>query len=450
MGSYSLPVQIKSCEIIAPKVPCQEHWLPLSNLDLLLPTVDLSFFFCYKKPHDENINPKTIADVIKNTLALALVSFYPLAGQIVPNMLGETELHCNNRGVDFVHAYCDDELKDLDLHHPDDSVRGKLVPVNKEGVVSVQLTELKCGGLVVGCTFNHRVVDAYSVNFFLTRWSEIARYNDTKTHTPPCFRRSLLSAHGPPYHDSIVDRISLKASALPPIETSDDRFFSRIYCINADDIKRIQSLAGGKRTKLESFSAFLWKTIAEGEDIENFKLGIVVDSRKRMTSTEEKKAQMENYIGNALSFPFKVESVSELKSMSLQAIANLVHECIQGAIKEEHFFGLIDRIELQRPEQIVPNIYCKMSDDEEGILVSSGLRFLAAAMDFGAGKQCFGSIYFPWGGQTGYVMPIPSFSKKGDWIVYVWLLKKHLDAVEQRAGDVFKPLTSGYALGEEE
>jgi hypothetical protein len=30
-----------------------------------------------------------------------------------------------------------------------------------------QVTKFKCGGAVVGCTFDHRVCDAYSFNMFL-------------------------------------------------------------------------------------------------------------------------------------------------------------------------------------------------------------------------------------------------------------------------------------------
>ncbi|KAL2495202.1 HXXXD-type acyl-transferase family protein [Forsythia ovata] len=97
-----------------------------------------------------------------------------LAGELVKNDAGEPELLCNNRGVDFVEALADVELKDLDFYNPDATVEGKLVPKRKQGPLAVQATQLKCGGLVVACTFSHQVADAYSANMFIVSWAEMA------------------------------------------------------------------------------------------------------------------------------------------------------------------------------------------------------------------------------------------------------------------------------------
>lgn len=59
---------------------------------------------------------------------ISLVSYYALAGEVVSNSMGEPELLCNNRGVDFVEAVADIGLQSLNLYIPDDSVEGKLVP----------------------------------------------------------------------------------------------------------------------------------------------------------------------------------------------------------------------------------------------------------------------------------------------------------------------------------
>ncbi|RVW59761.1 hypothetical protein CK203_096381 [Vitis vinifera] len=127
-GGKYFTVTVTRKELVAAEVPMQEHWLPLSNLDLLLPPIDVSMFFCYKKPH-QNAN----------------------GGEVVSNSVGEPELLCNNQGVDFTEAYADAKLHDLSLYNPDDSIEGKLVPKKQHGVLCVQVTELKCGGVVVGC-----------------------------------------------------------------------------------------------------------------------------------------------------------------------------------------------------------------------------------------------------------------------------------------------------------
>ena len=56
------------------------------------------------------------------------------------------------------------------------------------------------------------------------------------------------------------------------------------------------------------------------------------------------------------------------------------------------------------------------------------------------GKAAFGSYYFPWGGNVGYVMSLPSTSDNGDWVVYMHLSEGELELIECEAGHVFKPL----------
>lgn len=131
-------VTVKGKEVIsAASTPANHHWLPLTNLDLLLPPIEAGVFFCYKQK--TNMSPDTVVNTIKKSLARVLSTFYPLAGEIVQNSLGEPEVVCNNSGVEFVHAHADVELKELDLYHPDHSLRGKLVPQIHKGLLSVQV-----------------------------------------------------------------------------------------------------------------------------------------------------------------------------------------------------------------------------------------------------------------------------------------------------------------------
>jgi Transferase family len=43
-------VMIKSTETVAALLPMQEHRLPQSNYDLLLPPLDVGVFFCFRNP----------------------------------------------------------------------------------------------------------------------------------------------------------------------------------------------------------------------------------------------------------------------------------------------------------------------------------------------------------------------------------------------------------------
>ena len=119
---------------VAPALPMQGYRLALSNLDLLLPPLDVSLFFCY-------LHPAPAAAGLKEALAKTLVAYYPLAGEVVANADGEPELLCNGRGVDFTvaTAAAGAELREVRLGTVDEGVE-KLVPAKKAGgVVAVKV-----------------------------------------------------------------------------------------------------------------------------------------------------------------------------------------------------------------------------------------------------------------------------------------------------------------------
>ncbi|XP_027368568.1 shikimate O-hydroxycinnamoyltransferase-like [Abrus precatorius] len=452
-GEFS--VSVTKEEVVAAALPMQEHWLPLSNLDLILPPVDVGVFFCYKKPLPmSNTNLINVVGSLKNSLAQALVSYYPFAGEVLSNSIGEPELLCNNRGVDFVEAVADVELQFLNLYNPDDTIEGKFVPRKKHGVLAVQATWLKCGGLVVACIFDHRIADAHSANMFLVSWAEIARPNKPTISSQPCFRRSLLIPRRPPcIHPSLHDMYVPISHLSPPSEP--DPLISRIYYVSSEQLNRMQSLAssnGVKRTKFESFSAFLWKMVAgaafsvNGKKSVVAKMGVVVDGRKRLSNGDKnKEAIMDSYFGNVLSVPYGGKVANELAEKPLTWVAEQVHEFLETAVTEEHFLGLIDCVEEHRPVPMLSRIYCG-STKEEGpaFVVSSGQRFPESKVDFGWGKPVFASYHFPWGGDAGYVMPMPSPTRNGDWLVYMHLLKGHLDFMESHAPNFFRPFSWDY------
>lgn len=304
--------------------------------------------------------------------------------------------------------------------------------------------------MVVACTFDHRIADAYSGDMFLVAWAEMARLKPISLH--PSFRRSLLNPRRPGSCDASLDDMYVPVSTLPPPTSQADHVVSRIYYVKAENIARLQARAsspGSNRTKLESFSAYLWQLVAKS-DINSGRrytnMGVVVDGRTRLS--DDGKNSMANYFGNVLSIPYGEERVEELVGKPLSWVADAVHEYVTAAASKEHFLGLVDWVEAHRPEPAVAKIYCKgMEDEGSAFVVSSGQRFPVGKVDFGWGRPVFGSYHFPWGGQSGYVMPMPSATREGDWVVYVNMFKGQIEVLEAEGGDVFRPLTPDYYLG---
>ncbi|XP_031503796.1 coniferyl alcohol acyltransferase-like [Nymphaea colorata] len=439
-------VLVKSREVITAELPLPEIWLPLSNLDLLLPPIDASIYFIYRKPSSKpDLSFGSAVEILKKSLAKVLVHYYPLAGEMIANSNGEPELLCNNTGVEFIEAHADIELNGLKLHDPDATVQGKLVPAKARGVLCVQVTKLKCGGIVVACTLDHRIADAYSTNMFVAAWAQVARTNSLTFI--PNFRRSLLSPRRPAAsYDKSLDNMYVPIASLNPqeamCETSPDQFISRIYHVRAGDMDQLQDLSstnGTKRTKLEAFSALLWKLIANASDAESCRLGIVVDGRSRLSDSP--KSALYGYFGNVLSIPFGEASVKDLKSKPLGWAAKKVNELLGFATNEEHFQGLIDYVEGQRPNPMMTRVYYRGANDGPAIVVSYGRLFDASKIDFGWGLPFLSSGHFPWGGDARYVLLLPSPVGNGDWIVYMHLFRHQLHDIETVEGGILQPLT---------
>ncbi|CAH1449477.1 unnamed protein product [Lactuca virosa] len=410
MVDYSLDYQVtvKDIEVIsAAQAPTHELWLPLTNLDLLLPPLAAGVFFCYKKNDDTATSTETVVKTLKKSLGIVLSTFYPLAGEILPNRLGEPEVLCNNYGVEFVHAHADVDLQTLDLHHPDETVKGKLVPKINRGVISVQVTELKCGAIILSCAFDHRFTDGDSLNMFLAAWVDLTQFN--KISNIPSFRSSILNPRRPPHYDTTFDDLYIPISSLPPPTPScDDELCSRIYYIHAESVNNLQSQASTKdirRSKVQSFTAYIWKLLAQQVDDDvnkTSRVGVVVSGRHFLTgNSEEESSMLKNHFGNILSIPYGEANNRQLKEMTLNEVANKVHEFVKETTNEEHFRGLVDWVELHRPEPAVARVYFKLQEtDGDAIVVSSGQGLPIKDMNFGLGEPIFWILPFPMGGSN--------------------------------------------------
>ncbi|KAH7861531.1 hypothetical protein Vadar_027446 [Vaccinium darrowii] len=164
---------------------------------------------------------------------------------------------------------------------------------------------------------------------------------------------------------------------------------------------------------------------------------------------DEKTKLFTSYFGNVLSIPFGEKPIPVFTSQSLSSTADSVHEFLESAVTKDHFLDLIDWVEAQRPEPLLARIYEGREDGPNGpaLVVSSGQRFLVSKVDFGLGKPVFRSYQFPWGGEAGYVMPMPSPLGNGDWVVYMHMVKGQVEFIEREAGDVFRRLTFEYLNG---
>ncbi|KAH9289679.1 hypothetical protein KI387_033796, partial [Taxus chinensis] len=174
-------VHIHRTEFVVPALPTDQDVIPLTNLDLTIPPVSVNVFFCYKNTSNRTF-PSALSH-LKTSLSRTLVGYYVFAGRLVTNSVGLPEILCKCKGVQFTEAYAPTRLAKLNMFKPDETVQGKLVPLlaepsleNGSPVLSVQVTEFSCGGMILGCTFDHRVADAFSANTNCSKFEAFSAY----------------------------------------------------------------------------------------------------------------------------------------------------------------------------------------------------------------------------------------------------------------------------------
>ena len=311
-----------------------------------------------------------------------------------------------------------------------------------------QVTRFKCGGTVVGCTFDHRVCDAYSFNMFLVAWAAAAR--GSSAPPAPSFHRSFLAPREPAplcTTGNLVDRLFVPVSRVPALP--DTPAVNRIYRLSAADVTALQASAGSGRTKLEAFTAHLWGLYAKAaaalrRQPHSCCMGVVVDGRTRL----RRDGAMSTYFGNVLTIPYGVMGTGTLSTMALADVADDVHRWVAEAATGEHFRELVDWVEAQRPEPTVARAHlCRGNGDEDAMacVVSSGMQLPVGEVDFGWAPPAFASYHFPWPGGAGYVMPMPSARGDGDWLVYVHVAPEVAKVMEKES-TVFQALENSYVF----
>ncbi|XP_057443656.1 coniferyl alcohol acyltransferase [Lotus japonicus] len=410
----------------------------LSNLDLLSGRFPITYLYFYRKPKQGNF--KAFVETLKISLAQLLDHYYPFAGQIIQNpKTSEPEIICDNNGSLVIEAQANTPLHNLDFYDLNETLQEKIVSIQPDFPFQIQVTEFTCGGISLAFSFDHALGDATSFGKFITSWCDIAQ-NKPLSFTPDHTRH--LRARSPPKYESSLDQTFMRCTMeeIQNMPVYRINKIKRLYHINVSSIKMLQELAskGTKRTKIEAFSAYVWKKMIATIDHEKCKMGWLVDGRKRMCRGNN---SMSNYIGNVLSVAFGEASVEELKEGSLSEICDMVHEAISKVSNEAHFLDLIDWVECHRPGLMLAKAVLGL--EGPGLVVSSGQRFPISEVEFGFGPPLLGTVYTSIEGVgVGYMNQRPSAQGDGSWTVSAILWPEMVAALED--DPIFIPMTAAH------
>ncbi|GLJ34174.1 hypothetical protein SUGI_0686930 [Cryptomeria japonica] len=176
-------VNVGRTYLVKPAIQTPTQTMFLSNLDLAwLPFNNVQRLFFYaQSPLNEH---SSLIQGMKRSLSSVLVHFYPLAGRLKKGESGRTEVDCNDEGVEFSEASINIPFQDLEK----DGFRRKpffpklVHEVNLSEdenfsipLLLIQITEFEGGGICIGTTLHHVIVDGNSFWHFMTSWAECGR-----------------------------------------------------------------------------------------------------------------------------------------------------------------------------------------------------------------------------------------------------------------------------------
>ncbi|KAL9325952.1 hypothetical protein ACSQ67_006597 [Phaseolus vulgaris] len=196
-------VTVKACCTVRPMEATWCGRVALSEWDQTGKVTHVPMIYFYRLPQNFLSQDNIIASTLKDSLSRVLVPFYPLAGRLHWTNNGRLELDCNATGVRFIEAESSSTLEDLTdfsasskYHHLVPTVDYYSLPIHELPLALVQLTKFKCGGICIGVTLSHVVIDGPSAMHFTCEWARLAR--GQTLHTVPFLDRKVLRAGEPP------------------------------------------------------------------------------------------------------------------------------------------------------------------------------------------------------------------------------------------------------------
>ncbi|KAK6939631.1 hypothetical protein RJ641_029162 [Dillenia turbinata] len=297
----------------------------------------------YSKPQvieNQEFSITALLERLKESLSIALVHFYPLAGHLA-TLKNENPpsrvifVDCKNSpGAKFIHASLDLTISDI--------LSPTYVPlvvqsffdhdraINHDGhsrsLLSIQVTEL-IDGVFIGCSINHAIVDGTSYWHFFNMWSEIfqALGKDVPISRPPILKRWFPEGSGPIINLPFAHQDEFISRCEAPELTE------RIFHFSVESIAKIKSKANvGHNTKeissFQALSAFVWRSITRARCFppdQTTICRIAINNRSRMNPPLQ-----ENYFGNAIQTVGGVTTAGELLEQDLGWAAWLLHQAV--------------------------------------------------------------------------------------------------------------------------
>ncbi|ESQ34099.1 hypothetical protein EUTSA_v10007633mg [Eutrema salsugineum] len=378
----------KQPTLITPKSPTPNHFLYLSNLD---DHHFLRFSIKYLYLFQKSISSSTL----KDSLSRVLVDYYPLAGRIKPfNDRTKLEVDCNGEGAVFAEAFMDITSQEfLQLSpRPNKSWRKLLFKVQASSFLDVpplviQVTHLRCGGMILCTAINHCLCDGIGTSQFLHAW---AHANTTQTHLPirPFHSRHVLDPRNPPRvtHShpgftrtttTTADKNSSTFDICKRLQSSQPLAPATLTFTPSLILRLKKTCAPSlKCTAFEALAAHTWCSWARSLDLPLtmlVKLLFSVNMRKRLIPQLP-----QGYYGNGFVLACAESKVQDLVNGNIYHAVKLIQEA-KARITDGYVRSTIDFLE---DKTVKTDVSCSL-------VISQWAKLGLEEVDFGGGKPMY-------------------------------------------------------------
>ncbi|KAK9940621.1 hypothetical protein M0R45_017273 [Rubus argutus] len=443
-------VSVRESTVVKPAMDTPRRLLWISNLDMAIAINHTPTIYIYKPINDGGVakdNSFFEPRVLKDALSKALVPFYPFAGRLRRENNGRIEIDCNAEGALFVVADSSSCIDDFGDFKPTPEFGKVLIPaVDYSGGISsfplllVQVTYLKCGGVVLGVAMEHGVVDGLSALHFMNTWCDMARGLDLAI--PPTIDRTILRARDPPQllpdhsHHSEYEIPNAHDQHESTAATSVSVFrFTReqlnVLKAKSTATTKEEDSDGKKYTSFELFAGHVWRCACKARELADdqvTKLYVAVNGRPRLQPPLP-----HGYFGNVIFQATPTALAGDLISKPISYAASCIHNAVVR-LDNDYIRSALDYLEVQQPHQDLSILSRGIQYKFPNLGITSWFTLPIYDTDFGWGRPIFmGRAGIP---SEGKAYMIPSATNDGSLSLCINLHSQHMKSFSKLVYDI--------------